>query len=138
MAIRIRSNIQLSAFEDVSEQKPLFGSKTRSDELIIPNMDRLVSGRLSIAVSGTESLPLGDVAVPRGVYLLMDGAANLVLNGGTETFNLLPASSGTTSAVGVPTQARFFFEGSLTAVSITNPSATVVLTGTYVVYGDPV
>lgn len=126
--MRIRSEVKIIASDDTGGRQLLFGGPNRTDEIIIDNMQRLVSGKLSIATADNEDVPLGDVDTMQAIFIEVDRTCTLVLNGGAETFTLVPHV--------VTSRARFFFEGTLSQVNISNPDVTNALTGTYVVWGD--
>ncbi len=126
--MRIRTEIKILASDDNDGRQLLYGGPERKDEIIIDNMQRLVSGKLNIAATVSEDIPTGDVDTPQAFFLEVDRTCTLILNGGAETFTLVPAVS--------TGKARFFFEGTLSQVNVTNPDATEALNGTFVVWGD--
>jgi hypothetical protein len=135
MAIRVKHVVNVFISDDTAGLLPLFGTtETSREEVIVDAFDRCVSGNLSIAASGTESLPLGDIDDPRGFYIDADRGFNMILNGGAEVIQVRPAVDPTTSGAG--TRAKFFIEADLSAVSITNADASSVLVAKYAVWGD--
>lgn len=131
MRIEHINNVFIS--DDTDGESPLFGRQDpANNKEIIDSFLRCVSGKINIAASGTESVPLGDVDTVRGVQVVLDGDFDVIFNGGAETINFKLADTQTGRV------ARMFMEAEITAASITNPSGSAALTGTYVIWGDPV
>jgi len=130
--MRLRHKVNVFVTDDAELECVLFGGDNADKELEqIDIFQRVVSGKFSIAGAGTEAIPLGDVDVPRGILIIADAAFDVIFNGGAETLNFSPADTQTGR------KTRCFMEATITAASVTNPNATVALTGTYVVWGDP-
>lgn len=128
MALRISSELSLVIFEDEKEQDPVYGSRQRDDEIIITNMDNESSGRIDIPASGTFDVPFGAIADTRAVALILDDAATVQLNGQAPSFPITPSVANA--------KARFFWEGTISQVRVTNPSTTARLTGYFIAWGD--
>jgi hypothetical protein len=122
--MRIKHNVNVFASEDTSGTDVLFGQADVTKR-------RITSGKFSIAASGTENLPFGDVNDVRGVAVWADSDFNVVFNGGVDSLAFKRASVATTA------KATLFMEIDTTQVAIANPSSSAVLTGNYVVWGDP-
>jgi hypothetical protein len=117
--------------DDAEGKDILFGLDDVKSEVIVDNMQRPTSGRFEIAALANENLPFGDVQDVRFVYIKADGDFDLKFNGGAEVLNVKKASTT------IGTFAKFEAECDVTAVNVTNPSATAVLKGIWCVYGDP-
>ena len=137
MAVRIIHEIDVRASFDASGNRCIFSnSNDTGTKQVIDAFERAASGNLSITGGGVETLSLGDVGIPRGVYIRFYGDADIVLNGGADTLEVRRAAdAGGSVAQGAA--ATFFFEGVLSSMQITNPDANAVLTAEYVVWGDP-
>lgn len=129
--MRVEHQVTVQIHEDADARDGLWTPDKTVAKTVITNMQRMTSGRINLAGAAVETLALGDVASVRAVYLELDGNFNVVWNGGAEIFNFRLADT----VAG--RKARCFAEMLVTAISITNPSATVALNGRYVVYGDP-
>ena len=128
--MRIKHNVNVFITDDTAGECVLFGQSDTSKVLqTIDIMQRTCSGKFSIAASGTENLPLGDVDTVRGFYIRADAGFSLVLNGGAEviTFEATTSSNKVTC----------FLEATVTQVAVTNTSASEALTGIFAVWGDP-
>jgi len=130
--MRIDKTVNLFITDDTAQECVLFGQKdTRKNLQRIDGMQRVTSGKLNIAASGTESIPLGDVDAVYGVSFASDRSFNVIFNGGVESVSFVLADADPDRTCG------FTMEATLSAVSITNADATNALSGTYVVWGDP-
>lgn len=131
--MRIQHIVNVFISDDTEGECPLFGleSPTKNKE-IIDSFLRYASGKINIAATATENVPFGDVDDVRAVEVIFDGDFDVVFNGGADTINFKRADTKTNRKV------RMFMEADLTSVAITNPSASAAITGTYVVWGDPV
>ncbi len=130
--MRLRHKVNVFIADDADLEFPLFGDDDAAKQLEqIDIFEKFSSGKFEIAASGTEAIPFGDVTVVRGILIKADAAFDVIFNGGGDTFNftLADTQSGRKS--------RCFMEATLSAASVTNPSTTVALTGTYLVWGDP-
>ena len=128
MALYITHLVNVKITRDSAGKDVRWGpDKTLATE-VFTNMQRYVSGEFSIAASGTEALSLGDIGTVLGAYIEFDAAANVTWNGGTAQ-SYAPADST------AGRQARAFNEMTITSISVANPSASVALTGRYVLWG---
>lgn len=128
--MRIKHNVNVFVSDDAAGEQVLFGQTDTTQVLqTIDNMQRVCSGKFSIAASGTENLPLGDVGTVRGIWIRADLDFDAVFNGGSDTISFDAASASH--------KATCFMEATLTQVAITNPSSTAALTGSFCVWGDP-
>lgn len=131
MPIRVSHDVKIITSLDPAGRRLLYSNANATDRVRnIDAFDRTVSGNLSIAASGTESVPLGDVDSPRGVFLKVAADADIIFNASGNTLTLRPPP-------GTGSSATLLFEGAFTSISITNPSTTATLTGEFVVWGDP-
>lgn len=129
MAIRIRHTVNVFISDDPEGLCPLYGTQDAAKELVIVDtFDTPASGKLSIATTTTESLPLGDISDPRGLFIDADRGFNLIFNGGSEIIRVEP--SGSTA------RAKIFLEANFTSATLENDDADNVLTAKYAVWGD--
>ena len=94
-------------------------------------MDSSSSAGFSPANDSSSRSSSGCVASARAIAIEFYADANISLNGGTEVFQIRRPDTT------VGRKARFFWEGTITQVRVTNPSSTAVLTGRHVLWGDP-
>lgn len=130
MAIFIKRTTNARLYEDATEKDCLFAQPDSRATVTVDTVERYVSGKFSVAASGSEALSLGDVTTGRGVYIRFDGNAQIQLNGGADTIDIEPETTAQSTGT-------FFMTGPVSAVQVLNPSATTALTGTYVIWGDP-
>jgi hypothetical protein len=128
MALRVKHKVNVRIWESTSEKDVLFAPDDTLAEVSIDTWVRQNSGKVSVAVSDNEDLPLGDVTAVKGIYLKLDGEAQVKLNGSADAIQLRKGGSAS--------YAKLFIECDISAVNIINPSADDVLNGTYCVWGD--
>jgi len=127
MRTKLKTNVIIS--NDADGKNVLFGFDDTLAEEVIDTYTRCVSGKFSVAPSGTEALPFGDVTLVKGLYVKADAGFNFVINGGADTF--------TSNAASTSGSSRVFLQADLSAFSVTNTDATAALTGIWVAWGDP-
>lgn len=129
MAIRVDRIVNVFATRDTAQSRTLFGQATTStNQQIMDGFEHGSGGTLSIAASGSENLPFGDVDDVRRVYVKLSGSFNVVFNAGSDTLSFV--QTGTDDVI-------LCMDVTVTQVAISNPSATTALTGEYFVWGDP-
>lgn len=127
--MRIKHSILLDIGDDADMKDVLFGTDETLAQVIIDNYMRMTSGKLTVGVGLTESIPWGDVEAAKGIFIKVDQDCTLKLNGGAEAISLKRAGSSTTD------RAKFFTEATLTGATIT--AGAVAVNAVYVVWGDP-
>ena len=132
MALRLKHKVvvQISRDTDQKQKGVVFLDDDSVQEVDTSGYLRSAGGDISIAVSSTEALNLGDVQAVRGLYLEVDGQCNVTLNGANVALDVQP-DAGTTGKRG-----KLLLNAGITSVSVENVSATTVLTGFYAVWGD--
>jgi len=126
MSIRVKHIVQLQLSEDTDGTKRLFWRDTTPSTVVIDTFSKSINQVISVAVSSTDTLSLGDLTSVKGMYLEVSADAKLRLNGSSNSIDLR-AQNGT---------AKFFIESDITQVELENESADTVLTGVYVMWGD--
>ena len=134
MPLRIRDKQTLKISSTSDEKRQLFdntndpGAEIRTD-LFTKSDD----GNLTIAPTASKTIPRGDVATIRGVYIEADNPVQVSIDGGTP-ITITPPDAGK--------MARLRLDVSLTSVQnvvLTNPALVggVTVSGLWVVWGDP-
>lgn len=129
MAIRVKHTVNVRVAEDANMDNLLFAPKADLAEVTVDSFDRVASGNFQVEADTTETLPTGDVAVVRGLYLRVDNDCLVNVNG-LGTFQMRRSSSG----AGVV--AKLFLEGEISSVTIKAP-VTSPVHGVWCVWGDP-
>ena len=132
--MRIRHRVNPFITDDAELECVLYGSDDTTKVLQqIDTMQRFAAGRFSIAISASEALPTGDVDDVRGVYIRVDTEAGIDIdwNAIGTALEYRPADANTDR------KTTLFQEMLVASATLTNPSATVVMTGIYVLWGDP-
>jgi len=129
MAIRVDHTVAPQISRDSAQKQHIYFPDLNVEAVSTSAFTKALSGVLSVAVSSADILSFGDIDDVRGLYLEVDQACTIKLNGGVESIPIQPAPTGT--------KAKFFLEGTVTGIEVTNPSATTVLSGVWVVWGDP-
>jgi hypothetical protein len=135
--MRVKHKMNFRVYDDVEAVNPLFAPDDTKSEVVLDNMQRVVSGRFEIAASGNENLSLGDVGEVRGLLIVADNDFNLAINGSAPA---LPIRRANTAANAPAQTARFAAEVQIGAgqiVNVANQSATAVLRGYWCAYGAP-
>ena len=130
MAIRVKHKVNVRVAEDTDMANLLFAPSDDLAEVVIDSYERAVGGTFAIDADDTQTLPLGDVTLPRGLYLRVDADCKVNVNAMGD-LQLRRAST----LVG--TTAKFFMEGEITSVVITSPT-TAAVRGAWCVWGDAV
>lgn len=130
MTIRVKHKVVVQNSLDTSAKRKLFYQEDdNTAEVVSDAFERQTGGVLDIDVSSTEALPFGDVTDVRGVYIEVDGACDVRVNGSPDPIPIQPAPAAT--------QAKLLLEAGITGITIENSSATNRLTGHYCLWGDP-
>lgn len=132
MAIRIKHRVWVHVYEDTLGKNKLFAPDAELSEVVSDGFEKQASGRISIAASGNENLVFGDITNVKGLWLKIDGAAKLKINGSSDEIQLQLEPDG----VDGTDFAKFFIEADISAVNIGNPSGSV-MNCVYCVWGDP-
>lgn len=128
MALRIRHKINVRVAEDADMDNLLFAPKDDLAEVTIDAYEKAVSGVIKISANTTESLSLGDVATPKGLYLRVDNDCNVNINGlGNIQLRRASTATGTT--------AKLAIEADISSVAITAPVG-VDVRGVFCIWGD--
>jgi hypothetical protein len=129
--MRLKHHVNVFITDDADGADVLFGNSDPATALQqIDAFKRYASGKLNIAASATENLPLGDVDAVKGVYVQLDGDFDVVFNGGSDTINFKKADTLTGRV------AKMFMEADFSAIAITNPDGATEINGRFVVWGD--
>lgn len=120
--MKVNSNPSISILADDDKTVRFTGGVPQTDTVHGEHQ----SGAAVVAPAATQALSLGSVAAVAGVWLEATAAITLTLNG--TPLSLLPPAAGAV--------ARFFMEGTVTSLSVTN-SGSANAKVTYAVWGDP-
>lgn len=129
MAIRVSHTVSVRTSRDTDYKKAMWYPDVTLAEVVIDGYEKQANGNFSIPVSDTEVLPFGDIDLVRGMYLEADAACKVRLNGSLDAITLAPAEAGT--------PAKLFLEAEINQVEVENESASTILTGVFVFWGDP-
>ncbi len=129
MTIRVKPKVNVRIYEGPDQKDALFAPDDTLAEQISDTYLRWHSGGINILDGVTEDLPLGDVDVPKGVYLEVDQNLKMKLNGGSEVLQL-EVINGATGPL-----AKFFFQGTIGQVTLINDTGNVA-TGKFCFWGD--
>jgi hypothetical protein len=132
MAIRVKHRVWVNVAEDTLMKNKLFSPDAELSEVISDGFEKTTSGRISIAASGNENLNLGDITAVKGLWLKVDGAAKIKINGSSDEIQLRLEPDG----VAGTDFAKFFIEADISSLNVANDSA-VVMNGVWCVWGDP-
>jgi len=127
--MRVKTKVNARIFELTDEVDALFDPDDSRAEIISDNFTKENSSRFRIQPSASYVLNFGTITAVQGIYIYTIGPCNISING-SSPFSMSPPNS----AVGTP--AKFYFDGTVTAVTLTNPSSTSILDGRYVLWGD--
>ena len=126
--MRVRHKVILQVSEDANLKNLLFETDETLAEVTINGYARACSGMMNVAAAGTESVPIGDVDAPKGLYLKADAACTIKINGSADGIALVPGNTT------VGSTAKLFIEATITAVSVTAGVAALNLT--FACWGD--
>ena len=129
MTIRVKHTVAPQISRDTDARQKMFYYDTAASAVVIDTFNKSASGDLSVAVSSTDTLPLGDIVSVKGLYLEVDADCLVRLNGSLDDIQLR-AQSGTIA------KAKLFIEADITQVEVENVDPTNVLTGVFCVWGD--
>jgi|TARA_X000001388_G_scaffold5635_1_gene3667 hypothetical protein len=129
MRTKLKANVIIS--NDADGKNVLFGFDDTLAEEIIDVYTRCVSGKFSVAAGGAvfEDIPFGDITAVKGIFIKSGAGFNYIMNGGGDTFT---ANAATTTG-----SSRVFLQTNLSNFRVINTSATDILTGIWVAWGDP-
>lgn len=131
MTIRVDHSILLDITRDTGQKRCLFGEDADEAQRILDQNDAQSSNTLAIPASTTETLSFGDVGAPAGLYLEVNQAVNVYLNGSADPIALVPqVATNRNDQV-----AKLFLEATITQVDVENTNLTE-MTGVYAVWGS--
>lgn len=130
MAIRVRHRVYVHTWGDVDEKLTRFMPDPVLQEVLTDEQQKQFNGDISVPPTSSETLSLGDIDAVTGLYLEVDAAAKVRLNGGVENLDLTPLKGASTA------KAKLFLEAPITQVEVENEGA-APLTGVYCIWGDP-
>ena len=136
MAVFIDLKANVRIFEDAAKKNCLFALDDKLSEVAITNMDRMISGVRSIAANTTESVGVGDITVPRGIFIRSDLDVDLNIDFGSGV-QVIPLRKAAASVAGAPTYARILLETTFATLTITNPDLTLAANVLFAFWGDP-
>lgn len=126
--MRLKHTVQVQLSQDTEQKRKLYSDDATSAQTDTSGYTQQANSLLSIDPAGLENLSFGDVTLVRGLYLEVNRDALVRLNGSADPLQLRIAASAT--------KAKLFVEAEITQVTVENPSSEV-LSGVYVVWGDP-
>jgi len=127
--MRVKHKVIVQVARDADMKNTLFSTDETLAEVIADGFDRSVTGLLHVAATVTESVPLGDVDVPKGLYLEVDQDCQVAINGSADLIQLRKSST----ASSVP--AKLFLEADISSLAIT--AGATAVNGAFCVWGDP-
>ena len=127
--MRISHKAILKIGVDANFKDKLFETDETLAESIIDAFDGQKSGTFSIPGAASYTMKLGDLTAVKGMFLKFDADADVDING-LGDISVVRAST----ATGV--KAKLLMEATITSVAVTNPDATVALTGVWCIWGD--
>lgn len=128
--MRIRHSIVIKISDDADGKDVLFQTDTTLAEAVIDSFSHSVSGRLTIPLNTTLSMSFDSLTAVRGMYLKVDRACSVSVNGGTAIVMALPDALSTA-------RAKLFLEGVITSVTVASPT-TLATEVSYAFWGDVV
>ena len=126
--MRVKSKVNVQIYETTAQTDALFKPDDTNAEVNFDTYNEQASGRFALAASGSTALSLGTVTAVAGIYIRTTGNFDVVINGGDTIQIRRPANS--TNAL------KFYMDGVVTSVTITNASGTAALAGWYAIWGD--
>lgn len=135
MAIRVKHRVYVHTFGDTDEKLQKFTPDPELMEVLTDEVEKQSHSDLSIAPTSTDTLPFGDIAAVKGMYLEMQAACKVRINGSLDDIDLTPVKG--VAGANTTTPAKLFLEAPLTAVTVENTHATDPLIGQVVFWGDP-
>ena len=126
--MRLKHTVQINASLDTDGKRKLFSDDPSTALTDTEGYLNFADSSLRIEPTVTKALSFGDVAQVRGLYLEVNQEAVVAING-TTAIQLRKAPGALV--------AKLFLEVAISALSVSNPSTTDVLTGVMVCWGDP-
>lgn len=130
MAIRVKHNVLTQISLDTLATEKTYYPTTK--EVVSDGFDGQMSSNISVAIAGSLSLTFGDVAAVKGLNLEVSADCVIRLNGSSDDIQLRRKPDAITGDM-----ATFFIEGDISALIVDNSAGSAILTGFYVVWGDP-
>lgn len=130
MAIRVDHTVAPQISRDTAQKLRLFFPDLASEAVSSDQFATAANSVLSLDPSAVEVLGFGDVVDVRGFYLEVTQDCYLRVNGSVDNIPVKLAPNGS--------KAKVFLEADITEIQIQNLSTTELLTGVYVVWGDPI
>lgn len=130
MSLRQKHKVWVNTSRNTSMTDLVYGPSENDRLVQNDSFDQWSGGSIDVAVSANEDLDLGDVDNVKGIYLEVDGDAQVKLNGSSDAIQLRRYAT-TTGIV-----AKLFLEADITAVNVTNPDATTALNGHFHIWGS--
>lgn len=129
MTIRVDHTVAPQISRDANQKLRLFFPDLSSEAISIDQFETAANSVLSVGPSAAQALTFGDVVDVRGLYLEVNQDCNLKLNGAVDAIpvKLAPNAS----------KAKVFIEADINQIQVENLNATEVLSGVYVLWGDP-
>jgi len=132
MSLRLRHKLTLRVSETSAEKVRFFDNQDDENaETINDELQQEHDGTFKIAATATEALGFGDVAAPKFLQIWADATMHVILDG-----NPAIVCEARTNAAGKTVS---WFGGTIaptTSVQVTNPSATAILSGKFLLAGD--
>lgn len=129
MTIRVDHTVAPQISRDSNQKLRLFFPDLSSEAVSIDQFQTAANSVLSLAPSAVEALGFGDITDVRGFYLEVNQDCNLKLNGAVDAIPIKLAPNATV--------AKVFLEADITQIQLENLNTTEVLSGVYVLWGDP-
>lgn len=129
--MRMKNQVNVQLFEDTTELDALFAPDSARAVHIADNFNEIEIAKFRIDASGSLVVNFGTVTACRCIYIRALGAFNLTLNGAASPLPVLPWPNASTS-----TPCKFYMDGTVTSVTIANPSSSAILEGVVVLIGD--
>jgi hypothetical protein len=129
MTIRVDHTVAPQISRDTNQKLRLFFPDLASEAVSIDQFETAANSVLSLAPLAVEALGFGDITDVRGMYLEVNQNCSLKLNGAVDAIpvKLAPNAS----------KAKVFLEADINQIQVENLSTTEVLSGVYVLWGDP-
>lgn len=132
MALRLKHRVFVQIAQDTAMKVKRFHPDPDLAEVVYDVFERQMNSDLSIVASGSQSLTFGDVTLVKGLYLELNGPAEVKLNGSADAMVMTPLLTGENAK-----PVKYFVEADITSVVVENTDSENALTGVYCVWGDP-
>lgn len=126
--MRIKHSVLLDIGDDADMKDLLFSTDETLAQTVIDGYMRMTSGKLTVAIGATESIPWGDVTAAKGLFLKVDADCSVKLNGSATAIPITRANVGTND------RAKLFVEAALTAATLT--AGATAVNAVYAIWGD--